>query len=55
MTKRQAKPCGERVKDLMAQTIRVLSKAQAFADGAVSLSRSTMTCSIFLRTLVKGF
>ena len=32
MTKRQAKPYGERVKQLMAEKSRLLSKAQAFAD-----------------------
>jgi hypothetical protein len=32
MTKRQAKPYGERVKELMAEKSRLLSKAQAFAD-----------------------
>jgi len=32
MTKRQAKPYGERLKVLMAEKSRLLSKAQAFAD-----------------------
>ena len=32
MTKRQAKPYGERVKALMAEKSRLLSKAQAFAE-----------------------
>jgi hypothetical protein len=32
MAKRQAKPYGERLKGLMAEKSRLLSKAQAFAD-----------------------
>jgi hypothetical protein len=32
MTKRQAKPYGERLKKLMAEKSHLLSKAQAFAD-----------------------
>jgi len=46
MTKRQAKPYGERVKELMAEKSRLLSKAQAFADmGLEETARPVWSCA----------
>jgi len=46
MTKRQAKPYGERVKELMAEKSRLLSKAQAFVDmGLEETARPVWSCA----------
>jgi hypothetical protein len=46
MTKRQAKPYGERVKELMAENSRLLSKAQTFADkGLHETARPVRSCT----------
>ena len=46
MTKRQARPYGERVKELMAEKSRLLSKAQAFEDmGLVETARPLWSCA----------
>jgi hypothetical protein len=46
MTKRQPKPYGERVKELMAEKSRLLSKAQAFSDmGLDETARPVWSCA----------
>ncbi len=46
MTKRQPKPYGERVKKMMAEKSRVLSKARAFADmGLEETARPVWSCA----------
>jgi hypothetical protein len=46
MTKREAKPYGERIKELMAEKSRLLSKAQAFADmGLDETARPVWACA----------
>jgi hypothetical protein len=46
MTKRQAKPYGERVTELMAEKSRLLSKAQALADmGLGETARPVWACA----------
>jgi len=46
MNKRQPKPYGERVKKMMAEKSRVLSKAQAFSDmGLEETARPVWSCA----------
>ena len=46
MTKRQARPYGERVKELMAEKSRLLSKAQTFVDmGLEETARPVWSCA----------
>jgi hypothetical protein len=46
MSNRQAKPYGERLKELMAEKSRLLSKAQAFVDmGLEETARPVWSCA----------